>query len=146
MIRRFEFKDLDKCTLLFCEVFNGEPWNDQWSDRKAREYLLDFVGTPGFMGLVAIQDEEIIGFICGCRKKWWENDEFFVNEMCVHPKDQGQGMGSKMFESLERELLAEDIKTITLLTDRNVPAEKFYKRNGFSEINRIVFLAKNIKE
>lgn len=146
VIRLFDIKDLDKCTKLFCEVFNGEPWNDQWLDHKAREYLLDFVYTPGFMGLVAIQEEEMIGFICGYRKKWWENDEFFVNEMCVHPTFQGQGIGSKMFESLERELLERNIKVITLLTDRDVPAEKFYKKNGFFEINRIVFFAKNIKE
>jgi hypothetical protein len=32
VIRLFDIKDLDKCTKLFCEVFNGEPWNDQWLD------------------------------------------------------------------------------------------------------------------
>lgn len=28
-----------------------------------------------------------------------------MNEMCVYPKYQGQGMGSKIIESLEGELL-----------------------------------------
>ncbi|MNG37505.1 putative acetyltransferase [compost metagenome] len=66
--------------------------------------------------------------------------------MCVHPKFQGQGIGSKLFESLERELLVRGIKAITLLTDRDVPAEKFYKKNGFFEVSRLAFLAKNINE
>jgi hypothetical protein len=35
------------------------------------------------VGLIAIQEEEIIGFICGYRKKCWENDEFFVMK-CVY--------------------------------------------------------------
>ncbi|WP_029192868.1 GNAT family N-acetyltransferase [Paenibacillus harenae] len=144
MIRLFQLEDLDKCTKLFCDVFNGEPWNDRWLDHTASEYLLDIVNTPGFIGMIAIKDGEIIGFIFGYRKKWWENDEFFINEMCVNSMLQGRGTGSAMFESLEAELLERGITTITLLTDRDVPAERFYKKNGFSEIERIVFLAKNL--
>ncbi len=145
MIRLFDIKDLEKCVELFCTVFNGEPWNDHWQHNKAREYLLDFINTPGFMSVIAMKDEKIIGLIFGHRKKWWKSDEFFVNEMCVHPKFQGRGIGSSMFESLEEELLRRGIETITLLTDRAVPAEGFYKKNGFVEIERIVFLAKEIK-
>jgi aminoglycoside 6'-N-acetyltransferase I len=144
MIRQFGMNDLDNCTKLFCEVFNREPWNDSWSDNNAKEYLLDYVNSPGFIGLVAYHDEQTIGFIFGHSKKWWKGVEYYIDEMCVHPQFQRQGIGSRLFKSLETELSAKGIHTITLLTNRDVPAESFYKKNDFFEIESIVFLAKNI--
>jgi aminoglycoside 6'-N-acetyltransferase I len=143
-IRTFLPDDFDRCVKLFINVFNSEPWNDNWTCERAGQYLMDFVGTPGFIGIVAAHNEEVNGLLFGVRKRWWREDELFINEMCVRSDKQRSGIGTKMIEYLDRFLNEEGIRTVTLLTNRGIAAEEFYKKNRFKEINRIVFMAKKI--
>ena len=128
--------DLIKCTETFIEVFNDEPWNDKWTFTKAKKYLLNFYETPGFLGVLAVENDEILGFIFGVNKVWWSGDEFFINEMCVKTKCQNKGIGRAMLNHLIKELRSSNISNIILLTDRGIPAEEFYKKNGFEEIEK----------
>ncbi|MEF2965875.1 GNAT family N-acetyltransferase [Paenibacillus sp. M1] len=144
-LKLFERNDLLKCVNTFINVFNEEPWNDEWSAETAYRYLIDFTNTPGFIGVVAIEGEEIIGFTFGVCKRWWSGEEFFINEMCVSIKKQKSGIGSALMGFLMKKLEAAGISNITLLTDRGIPAEAFYKKIGFTEIDRLVFLNKNMK-
>ncbi|MFJ7859139.1 GNAT family N-acetyltransferase [Peribacillus sp. NPDC097206] len=142
--KRLAKNDLIKCTETFIEVFNDEPWNDEWTCTKAEKYLLSFYQTPGFLGILAVENDEILGFIFGVNRVWWSGDEFFINEMCVKTQYQNKGIGRAMLNHLIKELHGSHISNITLLTDRGIPAEEFYKKNGFEEIERIIFLHKNI--
>ena len=137
--------DLIKCTETFIEVFNDEPWNDKWTFPKAKKYLFDFYQTPGFLGVLAVENGEILGCIFGVHRVWWSGDEFFINEMCVKKQQQNKGIGKALLNHLIKELDNSDISNIILLTDRGIPAEEFYKKNGFEEIERIIFLHRNIK-
>lgn len=137
--------DLGGCIKLLLNVFNNEPWNDSWTFEGAEKYLQDYIETPGFKGFVAEEENKIIGFIFGFRKRWWQADEFYVNEMCVEISEQRNGIGTKLINYLEINLKTEGVENITLLTNRGIPAEEFYKKNGFSEIDRIIFLHKKIK-
>lgn len=146
MIRPFiENNDFQACINLMLNVFNNEPWNDNWTYEGAEKYLLDYINTPGFKGFIAEEDNKTKGFLFGFRKRWWQGDEFYINEMCVEISEQRNGIGTKLIKYLEDKLAAEGIENITLLTDRGIPAEHFYKKNGFNEIERIIFLHKNIK-
>ncbi|GEN45236.1 GNAT family N-acetyltransferase [Alkalibacillus haloalkaliphilus] len=75
---------------------------------------------------------------------WWSGDEFFINEMCVKTQCQNKGIGRKLLNHLIKELHSYNISNITLLTDRGIPAEEFYKKNGFEEIERIIFMHRDI--
>lgn len=143
-IRDFKPSDLEFCVELFIDVFNREPWNDQWTNDRAKQYLMDFVSTPGFIGVVAANDSGIHGFIFGVSKCWWKGNEFFIHELCVRSDFHRTGTGTNMLQYLEQTLTTEGIEDIVLLTNRDIPAEKFYVMNGFKEVNRIVFLAKNL--
>lgn len=65
--------------------------------------------------------------------------------MCVKTQSQNNGIGKALLNHLIKELHNSNISNITLLTDRGIPAEEFYKKNGFEEIERIIFLHKNIQ-
>ncbi|MED1607845.1 GNAT family N-acetyltransferase [Cytobacillus kochii] len=91
-----EMNDLTKCSETFIEVFNDEPWNDEWTFTKAKKYLLSFYQTPGFLGVLAVENDEIIGFILGVKRVWWSGDEFFINEMCVKTQSQNNGIGKAL--------------------------------------------------
>ncbi|ETP70386.1 GNAT family N-acetyltransferase [Planomicrobium chinense] len=143
-INYVEESDLLRCTDVFIEVFNREPWNDEWEPEKAKQYLLDFYHTPGFLGLVAQEGEEVIGFLFGVHRVWWSGDEFFVHEMCVNSNLQNKGIGKALMDRLLEELEARSITHLSLLTDRGIPAEVFYKKNGFTEVERLVFLSRGV--
>lgn len=42
------------------------------------------------------------------------------------------------------ELKGAKITNLVLLTDRGVPAEEFYKKNDFQEIERLVFYSREL--
>lgn len=144
-IRTYTCEDFQRCVELFINVFNQEPWNDNWSKEYAEQYLKDFINTPGFKGIVFEDGSIIKGFIFGTRKKWWSGDEFFINELCVEIDAQRRGIGTGMLNYLENILKDEEIERITLLTDKGIPAEAFYKKKGFIEIERLLFMNKEIK-
>ncbi|MCM3127554.1 GNAT family N-acetyltransferase [Paenibacillus provencensis] len=143
-LRLFDGNDILQCVDTFINVFNQDPWNDEWSTDTAYRYLIDFTNTPGFTGVVAVDGEEMIGFIFGTSKHWWSGKEFFINEMCVSVQKQKTGVGSALMRFLIEKLESDEISNVTLLTDRGIPAEVFYKKNGFTEIDRLVFLNKNL--
>ena len=64
--------------------------------------------------------------------------------MCVRIEKQNTGVGSKMMKYLIKELELDGVRTISLLTDRGMPAEDFYKKHGFSEIERLMFLSRGV--
>ncbi len=143
--RQFDRNDILPCTETFIQVFNQEPWNDKWTTERAQQYLQDFTHTPGFIGVIAEDQSGVAGFIFGVRKQWWSAEEFFIHEMCVRVTNQQSGIGTGLLQFLERGLTATGVSNITLLTNRNIPAESFYKRNGFNEIDRLVFMNKDLK-
>jgi GNAT superfamily N-acetyltransferase len=65
--------------------------------------------------------------------------------MCVRVEKQHTGVGSRLMNYLIKELESDGVRTISLLTNRGIPAEAFYKKNGFSEIKRLMFLSRDIK-
>lgn len=71
IVRPYEAADLHKCTVLFIDVFNQAPWNDQWNPETAEQYLDDFTLSPGFRGFVAEDGEQIRGFAVGVCRRWW---------------------------------------------------------------------------
>ncbi|MBA4537277.1 GNAT family N-acetyltransferase [Bacillus aquiflavi] len=140
----FTENDLIECTKIFIEVFNDEPWNDEWTFERAKQYITDFYHTPGFFGVLAIEKGEMIGFIHGVNKAWWSGNEFYINEMGVKQQWRNQGVGKALLEQLIKELEDSEISNFALLTNRGTSAEAFYKKNGFQEIERLVFYSRDI--
>ncbi len=141
-LRALERGDLDRCTGLFVRVFSQPPWNDRWpSFEAARQYLEDYMGTPGFQGIVALDGEQPVAFLFGHRRRWWQGLEFYIDEFGVDPRRQGKGIGTMVIDYLKRELLQEGIGAITLLTDKDAPATAFYAKHGFVAHTRTVFMS-----
>ena len=61
-------------------------------------------------------------------------DEFYIDGVAVVDKMRGKGVGSQLFDRLERVALEKGIKTISLeVIDTNHKARALYKRLGFVE-------------
>ena len=140
-VRKMVLEDLDACTELFIRVFSNEPWHDEWkSFYHARTYLEDFTKMPRFIGFVAEKDEQVVAMAMGHVRKWWQGDEYFIYELCVDTSNQRTGVGTKLMREIKDMLRKEDVGFITLLTERDIPAEAFFKKNGFNESNTNLFM------
>lgn len=137
-------KDLNACIAAFIEIFNEEPQYDQWTFERASQYITDFYNTPHFLGILAIEKKKQQVFAYGVIRMWQQGNKFYINEMGVKKKQRRQRIGKKLLEQLIMELEGAKITNFALLTDHGVPAEEFYKKNGFQEIERLVFYSREL--
>ncbi len=137
--------DIESIEALFVEVFTGEPWNDDWSDRaQLRAYMLDIMNCPNSLSFALHDGARLVGASLGSIVHWYAGTEYYVREFFVHPGRQGSGLGSFLLRSIEDELRGRDLRSIVLNTERNVPAYRFYVKNGFAEASETRFLHKGL--
>ncbi len=133
-LKRLGIADKEIITELFVGVFTKEPWNDDWSDKTQLDmYITDLIGQGYSLTYGLFDEDELIGIALGYVKHWYSGTEYIINELCIKPERQGSGAGTFFIAEIEKAIKELGIKQIFLLTDSNVPAYKFYKKNGFSE-------------
>ncbi|MGF7118698.1 GNAT family N-acetyltransferase [Methanobacterium oryzae] len=131
-LRTFNIGDIDKCAKLFKEVFSDYPWYDNWiSFNQVRNYLIELIENPVFEGFLAYDDKEIVAVCLGHKRSWWMGKEFCIDEFYVANKMQGNGIGTKLMDYVKDSLIKEDYTRLVLLTNKEIPAEEFYIKNGF---------------
>jgi len=132
--------NFNSCVSLFMKVFNSPPWNDHWIYEKASQRITDFINHPNFKGFVVFEDDVLIAASFGYKKTWWNNEEFYIEEMLVDIERQKRNYGTRLIKHIKMELKKENINAITLLTRRNVPAKDFYLKNGFYISGNMIFM------
>ena len=133
-VKRLSINDKEIIKNLFTSVFTIAPWYDDWSDTNQLDmYINDLVGQGYSLTYGLFDDDELIGISLGYVKHWYSGTEYIINEFCIKTDRQGAGAGSFFISEIEKAIKELGIKQIFLLTDSNVPAYNFYKKNGFSE-------------
>ncbi|MCR4557953.1 MAG: GNAT family N-acetyltransferase [Saccharofermentans sp.] len=146
MLKRLSIDDKEEIKAVFTGVFTKEPWCDDWSDQKQLDlYICDLVGQSYSLtyGLYD-ETEELIGISLGYIKHWYTSTEYIINELCIKTEIQGTGAGTYFISAIEKAIKELGLKQIFLLTDSNVPAYEFYKKNGFVESETCVAFSKFI--
>lgn len=144
-IKRFTLEDMDKCAELFKKVFRADPWYDEWvSFDQARDYLGELVENPVFEGFVASIGSDVVAVCFGHKRSWWMGKEFFVDEFFVENKRQGNGIGTRLLDYVTDSLDEEGYTRLTLLTNKEIPAEDFYLKNGFYNNLERTFMVKTL--
>lgn len=139
----FQPKHLDPCARAFVATYNQKPWQEQWTFETARKRLLDILQTPGFLGLVYL-DEEILGFVAGYCEQWYDSQRFYLKEFCVIPVKQRQGIGTRLLRHLEGRLKQMNINCLYLLTLAQEQLEMFYLAQGYHHSPHIMLLSKTL--
>ncbi|MBP5451219.1 MAG: GNAT family N-acetyltransferase [Treponema sp.] len=133
-LKRLSREDKESITNVFTSVFTKEPWNDDWSDKNQLDmYINDLIGQGYSLTYGLFDDDELIGIAMGYIKHWYSGTEYIINELCIKTDRQGKGAGSFFVTEIEKAIKELGVKQIFLLTDSNVPAYNFYKKNGFNE-------------
>lgn len=143
-VRQLREEDIRACADILCSVYNNDLWQCRWEQDAATEYLMDLYGAPKFLGYVIEEDGAIHGGLFAREKVWWNNSEVYVEELFVRPEHQGKGYGSLLLRHTEEYVRKRGLAGITLSTNRYAPATDFYRKNGFTDCEHVLFLCKEM--
>ena len=152
MENKEEFKVLDETYLpqmaqLYKAAFQGEPWNDNWSDiEQLNEYIKEISCNYRSLNYGLFIDGELSALSIGRIRHWWEGTNYNIEEFCVAPDMRGQGIGSRFMSMIETDVRSRGLCGIFLKTDNDKPSYGFYHKNGFFDLDAHVSLYKRVKD
>lgn len=143
--KRLDVSASDEMIELFAGVFTREPWNDDWSDREQlTRYIYDLTGQSNSLTFGLYEGGELVGLSMGRIKHWYEGTEYCIDELCIRTDRQGSGLGTLLIEGIEDACRGLGLAHIFLLTENDVPAFGFYKKQGFCQLERNAAFAKKL--
>ena len=131
MIRKMEQRDLLPCGEIYAGAFPQEHWGIDWTKENAAAYLQDFFEQKKFVGYVYEEEGQVLGCILALRKICGSREEMHIQEMAVLPEKQGQGIGKKLLNAVEKYGREQGIAGLVLYTSAYAPAAKFYEKCGY---------------
>ena len=139
-----ERANLTECAGLFVNVFNNPPWDENWDVEAAWQRLDDCIRTPGFYGLIASINDEVVAFALGFKERWDETRHFHLKEICVATERQRHGVGTALLKELEEQLKNQGIERLYLTTARDTMAQTFYEKNDFYVSSKMILMSKRL--
>ncbi|MCC7366266.1 MAG: GNAT family N-acetyltransferase [Dehalococcoidia bacterium] len=141
---------------MYGDAFAQPPYRDPDRGREVKNRLRDsHCKRPSYRGLVAIEDEHVIGMCYGYHGapgQWWHDtvrialgkavakewlaDSYELVEIAVAPKHQGRGVGEALIAAL---LEGRPEKACVLSTRTDSRAHELYRRLGFELIREMPF-------
>ena len=136
--------NVSECAETFRASYNQHPWNYKWKLQDAVKYLGEYVDSPHFIGFMLYEDDHVPGALLGHTKTWWTNNQFFIDELFIAPTAQGHGYGKLLLKHIEAYAQAYNLKLISLMTNKFMPAMQFYNKNDFTKVDQYVFMFKQL--
>lgn len=144
MVRKMKRADIPFCADILCKVYNNELWQCRWTSETACAYLEDYFDEKKFVGFIIEEDNAVIGAMFTHEKIWWNNSELFIDEMFIIPDMQRKGYGKMLIKAAENYVSEHKLAGFALSTNKYAPAPDFYKKNGFSVCEHILFMYKEV--
>ena len=141
--RLFSNTDLVPAAALFKTTFSDAPWHESWTEESALARINHFYMTPAFHGVIAHDENQMMGFLLGNLEPFTNKQVFYLREMCVHPAYQNRGVGKALMYASDKMLIKRACESTYLATDRRFPSQKFYKGLGFQTLPNLDFFQKS---
>lgn len=132
-IRPMREADVNACAALMLAI---PLWAEYaMTAERARATFAGALRAPA-RGLVAEEDGRIKGFIVYSVAGTFDHSGY-VRAVGVAPDAQGQGIGLRLMDSAEGEILRAGPNVFLLVSAWNVDARRFYERRGYHQIGEI---------
>lgn len=140
-LKKLSIDDIDDIKKVILDAFTGEPWNDDWQDpEQFHRYILDLIGNANSLALGLVNQEKIVAVALGRIKHWYTGNQYWIDDLGVISDCRGKGYGTAFLSLMEQYLRKNSVKKIVLLTERDIPAFYFYKKNHFElKEERVVY-------
>lgn len=145
-----QFIVLDKTYLpemaeLYKNAFGREPWNDDWSCKEQlMQYMREISCAFNSLNYGLIINGRLSAVSVGMIRHWWMGTNYNIEEFCVSPDMQGNGIGSRFMAMICEDIKKRGLNGIFLQTDNDKPSYGFYKKNGFTELDAHVSFYRNL--
>lgn len=134
---------VEACVDLFIDVFTKAPWNDTFDSREqVTDFFRNHMANNYFVGYVLKGQDGIVALSVGMKKPWIHGMEYYIDQFCVKPDLQGRGIGSCFLKLIEGEIRKEQMNAMILNTEKGLPSESFYLKNGFKSVDGLVTFIK----
>ena len=125
---------IDGCAAAYIAAYAEAPWNEVLDPDCVRRYIRAFMDRDGFRAWQLTVEGEIAGVALGIIVPYTEGAFLRVEDLCVAPKGQRQGLGGAFLMEIQRQSAALGCDSALLATQPDVPAHGFYLKQGFREI------------
>lgn len=142
--REMKKEDIKAIVEIYIKTFNSPPWNDKWTSETASKRLTQMMDCPGAYGILAYEEDLIIGMILGAEEQYYNGVMFNIKEFCVRNDIRSKGIGTRILNEFEIHLREKGISEIILLTARGDKTEGFYKKRGFLEHDEIIMMNREL--
>jgi len=126
---------------IFIDNHNYDPdLRMDWAQAEdgGKRYFTDLVNNPEAICLIAVADNQPIGYIAASPKEInYRNSKYIeIENMGVNPANQSQGIGSQLMNQCLQFAKEKGYQKVYInCYFQNTKAVNFYRRNGFSEID-----------
>ncbi|MFA6495387.1 MAG: GNAT family N-acetyltransferase [Candidatus Paceibacterota bacterium] len=130
-IRAVKKSDIPALARIYKNAYDASGTGESWSIKRAQELLVFYYQTKTFIGLTAIYDEKICGAFFSYVKPWWNGKYLAEGELFIHPKFQGEKIGTALYLAMMKRALKEKCFFHALLAYKR--ASLWYKKIGLKE-------------
>ncbi len=122
------------CAAVYAAAYAQPPWGERYDRAALCEYFARFLTGSGAVGWALCEGSAVVGLLLGVVVPHPAGACLRVEDFCVDPAHQRQGVGSELLRLAKEQLPALGCDGITLSTVRGYPAQAFYAANGFCEL------------
>jgi len=145
-IREMELEDIPAVYALGEKVFTADKWPSLYRTWDEYEPVTLFTSDGEFC-FVAEKDNKVAGFALGSlidkRKSAWSYG--YLTWLAVDPTLKRAGIASHLMDAITEAYLKAGARMMIVDTDaENTPAIHFFRRHGFGNEDRHVYLSKNL--
>jgi len=131
-----EIEERDYSTALM--IWNNELDNKNLTVENFASHQNKFKDNENYKAFVAVLNGEVVGFVYIMQYTPWGacGDQIWIQGIAVQSDIQGNGIGSKLLDFIEKYGNNKGVSYITLNTGfQRTAAHAFYERNGYSSGN-----------
>lgn len=129
-IRPYRPSDASACARVHRAAMNTKPWDERWPLRRSLQKVRSMGRHQ--KGFVALADRRVVGQVWATEYLGPRGPILFITNLQVDPSFHGNGAGTALLAAVEAHARAKRIRALELLTNRRVPAYRFYRSRGWA--------------
>jgi len=144
IIQQCTIEHVERYGEIYAEAFSGEPWNDNWKVEDAVIHVAELLESRQAYGLEYVVDDVVVGFILGTSMLFHYGRTFEINDLAVARSCHGNGIATRLLETLIDHVKSQGVKAIHLITASDGILPTFYEKFGFSKETQVMLMGKEL--
>jgi ribosomal protein S18 acetylase RimI-like enzyme len=144
---KLTFRDVNRETVEYQRPRNKQRFLEVYDEEGIEQLLFELAPKNEVVGYAECS-AEVVGSDNWINLRYFEKRSMrpmFVDELAVHPRMQGRGVGSFVLEQLEHLARVRGCTHLVLeVAQNNQRALKFYRMRSFYQLDAAIFLAKKV--